>query len=97
MDRLASTPLAKLQRDREVRLLQVELGQLAQAIAGPLAGIGRHEHGRSSATRSCNTRTEYGQSMRSAITVAGIVGNSFNSARTSGSTASTTEPFLARS
>jgi hypothetical protein len=37
-------------------------------------------------------RIEYAQPIRSAITVAGIVGNAFNSSRTRGSTSSTTDP-----
>ena len=54
-------------------------------------------NGRSSATRSRSTRIEFVQPIRSAITVAGIVGNSRNNANTSGSTASTIDPAAARS
>jgi hypothetical protein len=54
-------------------------------------------NGRSSATRSRSTLIERVQPIRSAITVAGIAGNSRNNSRTRGSTASTTDPFAARS
>ena len=48
--------------------------------------------GRSSATRALNVRIEYRHSIRSAITVAGIVGQACSNSRIRGSTASTTEP-----
>jgi hypothetical protein len=41
-------------------------------------------------------RIEYGHSIRSAITVAGIVGQAFNNSRICGSTASTTDPVGGR-
>jgi hypothetical protein len=47
---------------------------------------------RSSATRPDNVRTEYGQPIRSPITVAGIRGNACNSSRIRGSNSSTTDP-----
>ena len=46
------------------------------------AGSGGKYTGRSSATRPLSVRTEYGQPIRSAITVAGICGNARSSSRT---------------
>ena len=61
------------------------------------AGSGGRYAGRSSATRSRSTRTDRSHPIRSAITVAGIVGYAFSSSRIRGSTASTTDPFRGRS
>jgi hypothetical protein len=47
--------------------------------------------------RSFNVVNEYGQLIRSAITVAGILGNCANNARTCGSTASAFDPRAGRS
>jgi hypothetical protein len=52
--------------------------------------------GRSSATRDESTRIERVHPIRSAITVAGIVGYAANSSRIRGSTASTIDPFPGR-
>ena len=57
------------------------------------AGSGGRYAGRSSATRSRSTRTECSHPIRSAITVAGIVGYAFSSSRIRGSAASVTDPF----
>lgn len=54
-------------------------------------------NGRSSAIRFCSTVIPLDQPIRSAITVAGMSGTSFNSLGISGSTASTIEPCSARS
>src|SRR5215207_4758209 len=59
-------------------------------------GSGGRYTGRSSATRALKVRIEYGHSIRSAITVAGIVGRASSSSRIRGSTASTTDPVLWR-
>ena len=59
------------------------------------AGSGGKYTGRSSATRALNVRIEYGHSIRSAITVAGIVGHACSNSRIRGSTASTTDPVAA--
>ena len=61
------------------------------------AGSGGRYAGRSSATRSRSTRTECSQPIRSAITVAGIVGYASSSSRIRGSAASVTDPFAGRS
>jgi hypothetical protein len=55
-------------------------------------GSGGKYSGRSSATRPDNTRIERCQPIRSAITVAGILGYVCSSSRIRGSTASTTDP-----
>src|SRR5215210_8644417 len=60
------------------------------------AGSGGRYTGRSSATRPLSTRIEYGQPIRSAITVAGIVGVACNNSRIRGSTISTTDPRAGR-
>jgi hypothetical protein len=67
------------------------------AYAVRLAGSGGRYTGRSSATRSRSTRTDLSHPIRSAITVAGIVGHARRSSRTLGSTASTTDSFRGRS
>ena len=59
-------------------------------------GSGGKYTGRSSATRVLNVRIEYGHSIRSAITVAGILGQACSSSLIRGSTASTTDPVLRR-
>jgi len=56
------------------------------------AGSGGKYTGRNTATRPLSVRIEYGQPTRSAITVAGIVGNAFNNSRIRGSNPSTTDP-----
>ena len=56
------------------------------------AGSGGRYTGRSSATRSLNTVIPRDQPIRSAITVAGIVGHAANSSRIRGSTSSTIDP-----
>jgi hypothetical protein len=56
------------------------------------AGSGGNMIGRSSATRPFNVRIDYRHSIRSAITVAGIVGQACSNPRIRGSTASTTDP-----
>src|SRR5689334_8143635 len=61
------------------------------------AGSGGRYAGRSSATRSRSTRIDRSQPIRSAITVAGIVGYPFSSSRIRGSAASTIDPFAGRS
>jgi len=61
------------------------------------AGSGGRYTGRSSATRAESTRIERDQPIRSAITVAGILGYACSSSRTRGSTASTTDPAGLRS
>jgi hypothetical protein len=61
------------------------------------AGSGGRYTGRNSATRAESTRIERDQPIRSAITVAGIMGYTANSSRIRGSTASTIEPAGARS
>ena len=61
------------------------------------AGSGGRYAGRSSATRSRSIRTEYSQPIRSAITVAGIVGYAASSSRIRGSAPSVTDPFAGRS
>ncbi len=60
------------------------------------AGSGGRYTGRSSATRRESTRIERVQPIRSAITVAGIVGHAASNSRIRGSTASTIEPAAAR-
>jgi len=60
------------------------------------AGSGGRYTGRSSATRALNVRIEYDQAIRSAITVAGIVGQARNNSRIRGSTGSTTDPVRDR-
>src|ERR687883_838895 len=61
------------------------------------AGSGGRYTGRNSTTRPDSTRIDRVQPIRSAITVAGILGYTANSSRIRGSTASTIEPFAARS
>jgi len=51
---------------------------------------------RGSATRPLNVRIEYGQAIRSAITVAGIVGQACSNSRIRGSTGSTNKPRACR-
>jgi hypothetical protein len=53
--------------------------------------------GRSNAIRARNTDDEYAHPIRSAITVAGMSGNSASNARIAGSNPSTFEPAGARS
>jgi hypothetical protein len=67
------------------------------AYAVRLAGSGVRYTGRSSATRPLNVRIEYGQPIRSAITVDGIRGNAWSNSRIRGSNPSTTEPDDCRS
>ena len=61
------------------------------------AGSGGRYTGRSSATRPVSTRIERVQPIRSAITVAGILGYACSSSRIRGSTASTIDPAGLRS
>ena len=61
------------------------------------AGSGGRNSGRSSRTRSFKIVNECVQPIRSAITVAGILGHAVNSSRTCGSTPSTNEPLAGRS
>jgi hypothetical protein len=56
------------------------------------AGSGGRYTGRSSRTRSLSTVNPRVQPIRSAITVAGIVGETASNSRIGGSTASTTDP-----
>src|SRR5437879_4653658 len=60
------------------------------------AGSGGRYTGRSSATRLDSTRIDRVQPIRSAITVAGILGYTRSNSRICGSTTSTTEPLPAR-
>ena len=60
------------------------------------AGSAGRYSGRSSRTRSLSTVNDRVQPIRSAITVAGIVGHASSSSRTCGSTSSTIEPFAKR-
>src|SRR5829696_5017219 len=55
-------------------------------------GYGGRYTGRSSATRALKVRIEHGHSIRSAMTVAGILGQACSSSRIRGSTPSTTDP-----
>src|SRR4051794_19337458 len=57
-----------------------------------LAGSGGKYTGRNSATRPDNVRIDRSQPIRSAITVAGIIGHADNNSRICGSTTSTIEP-----
>src|SRR6266516_3908504 len=57
-----------------------------------LAGSGGRYPGRSSATFPLRVRIEYGQPIRSAITVEGICGNAASSSRIGGSNPSATDP-----
>jgi hypothetical protein len=57
-----------------------------------LDGSGGKYTGRNSATRPDNVLIDRSQPIRSAITVAGIVGHAANNSRIRGSTASTIEP-----
>ena len=57
-----------------------------------LDGSGGKYTGRNSATRPDNVRIDRSQPIRSAITVAGIVGHAANNSRIRGSTASTIDP-----
>ena len=59
------------------------------------AGSGGLNNGRSNATRARNTDAECSHPIRSAITVAGIAGNSVNNRRIPGSNPSTREPCSA--
>lgn len=52
--------------------------------------------GKRCATRALSVRIEFDQPIRSAVTVAGIVGNAFNNSRIRGSTSSTTDPAAVR-
>ena len=61
------------------------------------AGSGGRYAGRNSVTRDDSTRIEWVQPIRSAITVAGIVGYAFSNSRMRGSTPSTIEPAGLRS
>jgi hypothetical protein len=61
------------------------------------AGSGGRYAGRSSATRSRSTRIDRSHPIRSAITVAGIVGYARSSSRIRGSNPSTTDPAGLRS
>jgi hypothetical protein len=67
------------------------------AYAVRLAGSGGKYTGRSSRTRSFSTVRPRSQPIRSAITVAGIVGYDASSSRIRGSTASTIDPARFRS
>ena len=60
-------------------------------------GSGGRQAGRSSATLVRSVRPEYGHPIRSAITLAGIVGYAASSSRIRGSNASATDPFGSRS
>jgi hypothetical protein len=60
------------------------------------AGSGGRYTGRNSRTRSLSVRIEYDQSIRSAITVAGILGYADNNSRIRGSASSATDPAGAR-
>jgi hypothetical protein len=60
------------------------------------AGSGGRYTGRNSATRLDSTRIDRVQPIRSAITVAGIAGYNCNNSRICDSTASTIDPFGAR-
>jgi hypothetical protein len=60
------------------------------------AGSGGRYTGRNSRTRSLSTVSDRVQPIRSAMTVAGIVGHAANSPRMRGSTASTIDPPPAR-
>ena len=57
-----------------------------------LAGSGGRYTARSSATRPLSTRIDRDHPIRSAITVAGIVGHAANNSRICGSTSSTIDP-----
>ncbi|GFG52463.1 hypothetical protein MAGR_39040 [Mycolicibacterium agri] len=59
-------------------------------------GSGGRYSGRNWRTRSLRVRIEYCQPIRSAITVAGILGNAFSNSRIRGSTSSTTDPAGSR-
>ena len=61
------------------------------------AGSGGRYTGRSSRTRSLSTVSPRVQPIRSAITVAGIVGHAASNSRIRGSTSSTIDPARARS
>jgi hypothetical protein len=61
------------------------------------AGSGGRYTGRSSRTRSLSTVSDLVQPIRSAITVAGIVGHAWSSSRILGSATSTIDPCGARS
>jgi hypothetical protein len=61
-----------------------------------LAGSGGKYTGRNSATRPDNVRIDRSQPIRSAITVAGIVGYAANNSRICGSTTSTIDPASRR-
>src|SRR4029450_2031951 len=59
-------------------------------------GSGGRYNGRNSATRPDSVRIEYGHSIRSAGTVAGIVGNARRDSRRRGSYPSANEPVALR-
>jgi len=89
--------LAEPHRELHIGLPQVELSKLPRPIPSPLRRIRKSKQRPQSATRSRSTVIPLVQPIRSAITVAGISGTSLNSARISGSIASTIEPCGDRS
>jgi hypothetical protein len=84
--------LAEPDRQHDRREPQVTLGDLAGVIAGAPGRSGGRYAGRSSATRPRSTRIERFHPIRSAITVAGIVGYARSNSRIRGSTASVIDP-----
>ena len=84
------------QRDRCGREPEIILGPPARLIRRPARGVLRQVSGRSPATFSRSTVIDRSQPIRSAITVAGIVGPSFSCSRIAGSASSAIEPFGAR-
>jgi hypothetical protein len=88
--------LTEPDRERDRREPQVTLRDLARRIAGARGRSGGRYTGRSSATRADSTRIEWVQPIRSAITVAGILGYARSNSRTRGSTASTIDPARLR-
>jgi hypothetical protein len=83
-------------RHRQRREPQVALRHLARLVADPVRRVPPANNGRSSRTRSLSTVNDLVQPIRSAITVAGIVGHSASNERIRPSTASTAEPRGAR-
>jgi hypothetical protein len=69
---------------------------LARLITGPPRRVGWQIQRPQLRTRPLSVRIEYGQLIRSAITVAGIVGYAANNSRIRGSNPSTNEPTGAR-
>lgn len=72
-------------------------GRARRRVAHAFTRIGRHEQRSQLANAVAQDRDRRSQPMRSAITVAGSVGNSPSSSRIRSSTASTAEPLPARS